>query len=415
MSEPVGHNVTACRSCGRDGILPFLDLGSTPVANALVPADRLDETDASYPLGVAYCPECYLVQVTHALPAEVIFSSDYPYFSSYSDSLLEHSKAHVDSIIASRGIDEHSFVVEVASNDGYLLRWFAKAGARVLGIEPTPEPAAAARAVGVDTLQEFFGVELADKLVARHGHADVIVANNVMAHVPDLNGFVAGFARLLAPGGRLSVENPGVRYMIEHVEFDTIYHEHFCYFSCLAVDKLLERHGLHLQDIELFPDLHGGTLRWIAGHEETRTARAQEFLDAERAAGLDTFDYYASYGATVASLQADLRELLAKLKADGASIAAYGAAAKGATLLNSTGIDHTTVDFVADKNPQKQGKWMPGCRLEILPAEALLERKPDYTLMLAWNFADEIIRQQSEYRATGGKFIVPVPSVRIVQ
>jgi hypothetical protein len=286
-------------------------------------------------------------------------------------------------------------------------------GVPVLGIEPTPGPAAAAREIGIPTLQTFFGTGMAADLRREYGPADVIVANNVMAHVPDLNGFVEGFRELIADDGLITVENPYVRDLLDHAEFDTIYHEHWCYFSCSAVDALMRRHGLFLNDVEYFPKLHGGTLRWHISPVEAPTDRALGYLAEERDRGLTGLAPYVAFADRVSTIAEDLRQLLARLRADGASIAAYGATAKGATLLNYAGITHETIDFVADRNPHKQGHWTPGARLPIVDATALVERQPDYVLLLAWNFADEIIRQQAEYARRGGQFILPIPSPTI--
>jgi SAM-dependent methyltransferase len=391
----------------------FLSLGSTPIANRLLPLSGVEHED-SYPLEVGLCEICALVQVMHDLPRDALFDDDYPYFSSFSDSLRVHSEAHAEELIAERGLGPDSLVVEVASNDGYLLRAFRNRGIPVLGIEPTAGPAAAARKEGIETIQEFFGTELANQLVAKGIQADVVIANNVMAHVPDLNDFVGGLAAIVKPDGIVSVENPNVWDLIEHSEFDTIYHEHYCYFSTLAVDNLMTRHGLTLFDVFRFEDLHGGTLRWRMGKGVAPGPRAVARLDAEREAGLDKFAFYADFAGTVNELQRELLELLHDLKGRGASIAAYGAAAKGATLLNSTGIDVSTIDFVADRNDHKQNMLMPGARIPILPPEQLLQQRPDYVLILAWNMRREIMAQQTEFRDGGGKFIIPVPKPHVV-
>jgi SAM-dependent methyltransferase len=403
-----------CRSCGGSRLKPFLSLGKTPLADALVPVERLEAAEARYPLDVAFCPDCTLVQILEEVPAEVLFGADYPYFSSFSEELLRHSREHALGLITRRGLGADSFVVELASNDGYLLRNFVEAGVPCLGIEPTPGPARAARAAGVPTMEEFFDEALAHRLVASGQRADVVIANNVMAHVPALNSFVAGIAELLADDGVATIENPYVRDLVEHCEFDTIYHEHFCYYSCTSVAALAERHGLHLNDVEYFPDLHGGTLRWHLGKQAQPSAAVVEHLAAERAAGVTDFAYYEDFGRRVDGLKGALLALLGELREQGASIAAYGAAAKGSTLLNYVGIDRALVDFVVDRNPHKQGRFMPGVHLPILPTEALLERRPDYTLLLAWNFSTEVLAQQQEYRDGGGRFIVPVPTPRIL-
>jgi SAM-dependent methyltransferase len=403
--------VTACRSCGGAPPRPFLSLGATPVANRLVRADALDAVDPTFPLEVGFCEGCALVQLTHVLPASEIFDADYPYFSSFSDMLVRHAEKHVIDLIAARGLGPGSLVVEIASNDGYLLKAFVDRGVDVIGIEPTPGPAAAARSVGVPTREEFFGAELARELVAGGRRADVIIANNVMAHVPDLNSFVEGISILLADGGLVTVENPGVGALLAHTEFDTIYHEHFCYFSTIAVDALARRHGLELVGVEEFPELHGGTLRWRMQKAGTAapTPAVAARLAAERAAGLDAFETFAHFGDDVRALQAGLTDLLRSLRAGGATIAAYGAAAKGATLVNSTGLGTDLIDFVVDRNVHKQGRYVPGVRLPILDPAVLLERQPDYLLLLAWNVKNEIMVQQAEYARRGGKFIVPVP------
>jgi SAM-dependent methyltransferase len=409
--QAAATEVTTCRSCGGQRPTPFLSLGETPIANRLVRADALDAVDPSFPLAVGFCEGCALVQLTHVLPADEIFDEDYPYFSSFSDMLVRHAEKQVIDLIESRNLGPDSLVVEVASNDGYLLRAFVERGIPVLGIEPTPGPAAAAREVGVPTREEFFGADLARQLVAEGLRADVILANNVMAHVPDLNSFVEGFSILLKDDGLVSVENPGVGALLAHTEFDTVYHEHFCYFSTIAVDALMRRHDLALVSVTEFPELHGGTLRWRmapAGSAEPDESVAR-VLAGERAAGLGSFERFGTFGAEVGELQTELRTLVRDLKAQGRTIAAYGAAAKGATLLNSTGIANDVIDFVVDRNVHKQGKYMPGVRIPILPPEVLLERQPDYLLLLAWNVKNEIVAQQSEYARRGGSFIVPVP------
>jgi SAM-dependent methyltransferase len=404
----------ACRSCGAEGLVEVLDLGETPLADALVPRERLNAPEPRFKLVVAFCPSCTLVQHVEDLAEAELFDADYPYFSSFSPYLLRHSREHALGLIDKRGLDAKSLVVEIASNDGYLLRNFVEAGIPVLGVEPTPGPAAAGREAGVNTLEEFFGLALAEKLRAEGGPADVIIANNVMAHVPDLNGFVAGMAYLLKDDGLITVENPYVRDLIDHCEFDTIYHEHFCYYSCTAVAALAGRHGLYLNDVEYFPDLHGGTLRWHLGKRNEPSETAQRYLAEEKASGLTTLGYYADFADRVVEVKRRLLELLQGLRSEGKTIAAYGAAAKGATLVNYVGITTDLVDFVVDRNVHKHGRFMPGTHQEVLDPAALLERQPDYVLLLAWNFAKEIAEQQAEYRSRGGQFIVPVPTPRIL-
>ncbi len=403
-----------CRSCGSSDLEPFLDLGATPLADALVSSDLLGAEEARYPLEIAFCPDCTLVQILEEVPAEKLFVDNYLYFSSFSDALLDHSRAHAEGLIRTRDLSESSLVVELASNDGYLLRNFVDNGIPVLGIDPAPGQAAAANEAGVPTLAEFFGIDMAQRLVAEGTKADVIIANNVLAHVPDLNGFVAGMATLLADDGLITVENPYVRELIDHCEFDTIYHEHFCYYSCTSIDRLMARHGLWLNDVEFFPNLHGGTLRWHIGHHNERTDRAREYLAAEADSGMGNIGYYSEFSDRVAGVKQRLHELLTELNAQGALVAGYGAAAKGSTLLNTVGIGTDLVEFVVDRNVHKQGNFMPGMNQPIIDPEALLDRQPDYVLLLAWNFASEIMEQQQAYLAAGGRFIVPVPEPAVV-
>ena len=407
-------HVDACRSCGQRGLRPFLDLGETPLADALVAEADIDRPDKTFPLEIAFCESCALVQLLHELPPTTLFVDNYHYFSSFSDALLQHSRSHALGLIRSRGLGDGNLVVEIASNDGYLLRNFVEAGVPVLGIDPSPGPAAAADAIGVPTLRKFFGSELARELVEEQGRADVIIANNVLAHVPDLNGFVEGLRILVADDGLITIENPYVRDLIEHCEFDTIYHEHLCYFSCTAIDNLMRRHGLFLNDVEYFPRLHGGTLRWHVGPVEQVQESVRAILDQEKAAGMCEFRYYEGFAAQVYALRDRLCDLVSSLRREGHSLAAYGAAAKGATLLNFSGLTASEIDFVVDRNVHKQGKLMPGAHVPIRGPEELLTQSPDYVLLLAWNFRDEILAQQEAYLSHGGRFVIPIPWPEIV-
>lgn len=405
---------TVCRSCGEPGLRPFLSLGKTPLADALVRPEDADAPEARFPLDVAFCGNCSLVQILEEVPPEQLFVDNYLYFSSFSDELLRHSREHALGLIEKRGLSEESLVVELASNDGYLLSNFAERGIPVMGVDPAPDQARAAEEAGIPTLQEFFGPEVARRMHEDLGPADVIIANNVMAHVPDLNGFVEGMAILVAQDGVITVENPYVRDLIQRGAFDTIYHEHFCYYSCTAVDALVRRHGLFLNHVEYFPDLHGGTLRWHIGPVEDVSAEAAAYLEAERRDGLDSFEHFAAFGERVEQIKTDLLALLRGLRDGGATIAAYGAAAKGSTLLNYMGIDTELVDFVVDRNVHKQGRLMPGVHIPICDTSALLTEQPDYVLLLAWNFCEEIRAQQAEYLSRGGRFIVPIPQPEIL-
>jgi hypothetical protein len=381
-----------------------------PLPDALLRSEELDRHEPRYPLDVAFCPGCSLVQIIEEVPPERLFVDNYLYFSSFSEGLMRHSREHALRLIADRGLNGNSLVVEVASNDGYLLRNFTEAGIPALGIDPAPEQAAAAEAAGVPTLREFFGADVARRLRSEGRSADVIVANNVMAHTPSLNSFVEGLSILLADDGVVTIENTYVKDLIDHCEFDTIYHEHFCYFSCSAVDALARRHGLHLNSVEDFPLLQGGTLRWHLGRSQSADSSAIDHLEAERQQGLTRFEYYRDFGTRVDSIRDDLRELLGSLRAEGKTIAAYGAAAKGSTLVNFVGIGPDLVEYVVDRNVHKHGLFMPGTHLPIREPEMLLETMPDYLLLLAWNYRDEIAEQQAEYLRRGGRFIVPVPT-----
>lgn len=404
--------IDACRGCGSAEFEVFLDLGETPLADALVLDPEAPEE--RFPLQVAFCTACSLVQITEDVDPEKLFVDNYLYFSSFSDHLLAHSRDHALGLIRSRGLSERSLVAEIASNDGYLLKNFVEHGVPVVGIDPAPDQAARAAEIGVPTRTEFFGLDLARRLRDETGPADVIIANNVMAHIPDLNDFVAGMAHLVADDGVITVENPSVGELISRCAFDTIYHEHYFYHSCLSVDTLMRRHGLFLNDVEFFPDLHGGTNRWWIGRHEAPSDRLTDALAAERAVGMDTFGYYADFARRVDKLRSDLMSLIDEVVADGRTIAGYGAAAKGATMLNVVGISSELMPYVVDRNTYKQGRHMPGTHQLIRDPSVLTDEQPDVLLVLAWNFATEIMQQQQAYVDGGGRFLIPVPDPKLV-
>jgi SAM-dependent methyltransferase len=404
-----------CRSCEHGDLRPILSLGRTPLANALLTAEQLREAEATFPLELVFCPACALVQITETVPPEVLFR-EYAYLSSFSDTVVQNAEGIVRRLIDLEGLGSESLAVEIASNDGYLLQHYHHKGIPVLGIEPAANIARVARDErGIPTVCEFFGAELAAELVAGGRAADVVHGNNVLAHVADLNGVVRGIAAVLKPRGVAVIEVPYVKDLIDHCEFDTIYHEHLCYFSLTALDRLFRRHGLVIRDVERIP-IHGGTLRIFASRAEWAIpGEAVKSLLAEEAAwGVDREEFYRGFGAKVERLRASLLELLGGLKAQGRRIAAYGASAKGSTLLNFFGIGADTLEFVVDRSTVKQGRYTPGTHLPILAPERVLELRPDYLLLLTWNFADEILAQQQAFRDQGGRFIIPIPECRVV-
>jgi len=405
--------VGACRSCAARGLEPILDLGALPLANALLTREQLEAPEARYPLELVFCPACALVQITETVPPERLFG-EYLYFSSFSDSFVEHARLLAERLVQERGLGPHSLVVELASNDGYLLQHYLARGVPVLGVEPARNVAAVAEARGIPTRVAFFGRELAEQLVAAGRRADLLHAHNVLAHVADLNGFVRGLATLLAPNGLAVIEVPYVRELVERLEFDTIYHEHLCYFGLGALVPLFERHGLRLTGAERVV-VHGGSLRVFAAHAGAGHAPAVAALLAEeQSAGLARIAFYRSFAARVAALRARLRATLVDLRGRGARLAVYGAAAKASVLLNCLELPPGTLEFVVDRSPHKQGRFLPGLRLPIRPVEALLDEQPDYALLTAWNLKDEVLAQQAKYRHRGGRFILPLPEVEIL-
>ena len=391
----------------------MLNLGCVPLANALLTNEQLRASEDRFPLELYFCPQCALAQIGETVPPERLFR-DYTYASSVSDTMVEHARTLVEALIERYDLGATSRVIEIASNDGYLLQFYKARGIPVLGIEPAANIAQLAIKKGISTLIEFFDEGLARRLAAGGQFADVIHAHNVFAHVPDPNTFVGGIKQVLKPDGVAVIEAPYVRDLINKLEFDTIYHEHFSYYSVSSVEALCRRHGLMIRDVELLP-IHGGSLRLFVTHEGGQvSAHVAELLAKEKAEGLLTFGYYRDFADRVARLKQQLLALLQRLQNAGHRIAAYGASAKGSTLMNAFGIDRRLIEFVVDRSQLKQGRFTPGNHLPILPPEALLKRRPDYVLLLTWNFADEILAQQGEFRRCGGKFIVPVPEVTVV-
>ncbi|MGZ4688553.1 MAG: methyltransferase domain-containing protein [Acidimicrobiia bacterium] len=405
-----------CRGCGATLTHTLVDLGAMPLANAYLTREQLDSgIEQSYPLHARVCDECWLVQVDDVVPPDAIFS-DYAYFSSYSESWLAHAEKFCAGAIERFELGPDSLVVEIASNDGYLLRFFAAAGVPVLGVEPAANVAAVAIEAGIPTEVSFFGSNVAREIASRGRLADLVVANNVLAHVPDLNDFVAGIARVLAPGGFVSVEVPHLLRMLERAEFDTIYHEHFSYFSLMAVQTTVSRHGLQVVDVDELAT-HGGSIRITlapvdAGREVS--VAVDRLLDAERTAGLDRIDGYATLAVEADRVRTELRDFLETARSEGRRVAAYGAAAKGNTLLNWCGVTTRDIEYVVDRNPHKQGHFMPGSHLPILDPGEMADDRPNYVVILPWNLREEITEQMAEVRDWGGRFVVAIPRVEVL-
>jgi 2-polyprenyl-3-methyl-5-hydroxy-6-metoxy-1,4-benzoquinol methylase len=409
-------SVGKCRFCDAPLTLSFVDLGAAPLSNAFLRADDLDKLEPFYALHAFVCQECRLVQVVHSVSPQELFR-EYAYFSSYSESWLRHAGRYADEISHRLRLDAGSLVVEVASNDGYLLKYFKEKGIPVLGLEPAHNVAHVARSAGIPTIEEFFGVETATELFNSGQKADLLIGNNVLAHVPDLNDFVQGLKILLRPGGTITMEFPHLLRLMLGNQFDTIYHEHFSYFSLMSAERVFAAHGLTVFDVEEL-STHGGSLRIHVGHTEDRTGQSSERLHAlrkrELEAGLARDAAYSDFGLRVQRTKRKLLDVLIEIKNQNKSIAGYGAPAKGNILLNYCGIRTDFLAYTVDLNPYKQGLFTAGTRIPICPPEKISETKPDYVLILPWNLKEEIMDQMRHVKDWGGKFIVPVPEVEIL-
>lgn len=404
-----------CRFCGAKLHHTLVDLGMSPLCESYVTPEKANQMEAFYPLHVYVCDKCFLAQLEQYVSPEEIFS-EYAYFSSYSDSWLEHSRRYTDMIVSRLALGKGSTVMELASNDGYLLQYFVQKGIRAIGVEPAANIAAVAEKKGISTVVKFFGRESAKELSARYGRVDLLIGNNVLAQVPDLNDFVGGMRSVLKSGGVITMEFPHLMRLMNENQFDTVYHEHFSYFSFIAVEKIFAHHGFKLFDVE---DLstHGGSLRIYACHDEDGAKpigdRVIEMRQRELRAGFDTIATYSHFGEQVKETKRRLLEFLIGAKRDGKSVVGYGAPGKGNTLLNYCGIRTDFIDYTVDRNPYKQGKFLPGTHIPILHPDKIKETKPDYLFILPWNFKDEIMAQMSGIREWGGKFVVPIPEVTI--
>lgn len=408
-------NQGSCRFCGAKLQHTFVDLGMSPPCESYRNLEQLNEMEPFYPLHVYVCEKCLLVQLQEYISPENIFS-DYAYFSSYSDSWLQHAKNYTEMAVKRFNLNKQSQVVEIASNDGYLLQYFVAQGIPVLGIEPAANIAEVAMQKGISTIVKFFGEETAKEQVAKAKQADLLIGNNVLAHVPDLNDFVKGMKLLLKPQGVITMEFPHLMRLMEENQFDTIYHEHFSYFSFLTVDKVFNAHGLTIFDVEELPT-HGGSLRIFARHTEDDSKlisqQVRELKAKEEAAGFTRLEHYFSFGEQVKATKRKLLSFLIEAKQNGKSIVGYGAPGKGNTLLNYCGIRTDFLDYTVDRSPYKQGQFLPGTHIPIFHPEKIQETKPDYVLILPWNLKEEIMKQMAYIRDWGGQFVVPIPEAKV--
>ncbi len=411
MSEPL------CRSCGSPLTNTVCDLGLSPISNAFIRKDELARSEIFYPLKAGVCSNCWLVQLYSSPSSEAHFHDDYVYFSSFSDSWLVHASRFVECMVKRFKLNEQSKVVELASNDGYLLQFFVKVGIPCLGIEPTSNTAAEARKKGVDTKEVFFGCDTAIELRDDGWQSDILIGNNVLAHVPDICDFVCAMPKILKPEGVITLEFPHLLKFIAENQFDTIYHEHYCYLSLISLLPIFEQAGLRVFDVERLPT-HGGSLRLFLCHKSANYSKAiavSEMYEEERNAGLNKLSTYSTFADNVRMIKYSLLSFVIQSKKEGKKIAAYGAAAKGNTLLNYCGIGTDFIDCIADKNTTKQGRYLPGTRIPVVSPEHVMDMRPDYLLILPWNIKEEIITQMKSIRSWGGKFVIPIPKVEIFQ
>lgn len=406
---------TACRACGEEKLRPFIALGPTPLANSFLKSPAEFEMEVFYPLDVYFCEECSLVQLTDVVDPKILFGN-YIYVTGTANTIVSHNQQHAETVFDFLGLHGEDLVIEVASNNGSLLGCFREHGVRTLGIEPAENIAAIANADGIETVNKFFNSATANEILSEYGSARAVIGNNVLAHVDDTQDFLKGCKSLLSDDGLVIIEVPYLKEFVDLVEFDTVYHEHLCYFSVTSLMRLCDAVGLSIIRVDRVP-VHGGSIRMYAGKKEKYSSHAAAVIamaEDERKTGLTAPETFENFAEKTRDTREKLCSLLESLKAEGKSIAAYGAPAKGNTLLNYCGIDTRLLDFAVDKNPLKVGLYTPGAHLPVLPVSAVLERQPDYLLILAWNFADEITKQQSEFEARGGKFIIPIPEPRII-
>lgn len=405
-----------CRFCQTELTHTFIDLVNSPASNSFLTKEQLNEPETFYPLKVFTCHNCFLVQIDEYKKSDAIFNSEYVYFSSYSTSWLAHAKAYTEKMIHKFRFDGGSQIVEIASNDGYLLQYFKEKDIPVLGIEPTANTAAVAAGKGIESVTAFFGTALAEKLVTENRKADLLLGNNVLAHVPDIVDFVKGMKLLLKETGVITMEFPHLMQLVDNNQFDTIYHEHFSYLSFFTVKQIFESAGFTLFDVEELPT-HGGSLRIYAKHQDATYAVTENvalLLEKENRKGISRLSYYEGFQSKALNVKLELNQFLIDSKKEGKKIAAYGAAAKGNTLLNYCGIKNDLIDYVVDANPNKQGKWLPASHIPVMSETQLRNDQPDYVLILPWNLEKEILEQLSYIKDWGGKFVIPIPSLKIV-